>query len=245
MSLSLVLASIPSTVRRHEPVFARVRDDEPELAPFPAATALLEALSMKSALAMAHRQSLVVILIERYRVDRHPLWQALLFQAFEPVLFRLRMCDRGSADDRDQRVVCALLEALGSVRPGRALFVAVQRASARVLFGGVRAARAHGVETTPFDDDLDSPSSPHVEPGPFRACLVSEVLDCVRNCVRRRADGEEIVRLLAEVETPAEQAARRTAREGRVTVASLQQRRRRTLRAVRSKLAGDSVRGAR
>lgn len=203
--LHVVLASVESTARRHESLFQRARTTEAAFKPFESATTLLDALATASELEAGARQALVRALVRQHQGAPHPLWQALLLRAFEPMLLRLRRRDRGSKDDRDQRVLLAFLQAITQLAPSAGpVFIALARATARELFRAVRSESAYAGDE-PFDDgSLAGLPSPHADWQPFVACLAREAVGLLRDC----PDGEDLARMLAGVESVAEQATR-------------------------------------
>jgi hypothetical protein len=243
MSLAIVLESLPPTVRRDEATFQRARASEPAFGPYTTATALLEALSTRFALATGERQSLVAAVLRLHRATRQPLWQALLLRAFEPLLLGLRARYRGCKEERDQRILVAFLHVVDRVRvDARPLFVAVARATARALFGAVRAEEGQ-IETVAYEETINECApAPHTEPGPYVACLAREVI----TRLSAREGGEDVVRVLAGVETGGDQVRRLAlpdaapAREAKQAAARLRQRRRRALEEMRALFAGDS-----
>jgi hypothetical protein len=178
MTLSLLLRAVPVTVARHEATFGKARETEPAFAPYATATALLGALAPQSPLPVAERQPLAQAVLRHHQTAMHPLWQALLVGAFEPVLRRLSRYARGSKEDHDQQVLLAFLQALRKVRPsGQPVFLAVQRATARELFGALHGEADPG-EMVPYEErQAAGTPSPHADAQPFVACLAHEVLD--------------------------------------------------------------------
>jgi len=175
MSLLAVFRSIPTTVHHHESTFDRTRSTHPALVPYPTTAALLAALSLGSPLPISERQELVRVLVALHRTTTHPLWPALLLHTFRPMLLSLRARDRGSKEDRDQRVLLAFLDALAHTPlAGQPAFLALRRATARSVFQTVRAQRVHD-ETVPLDAEVDPSGTHHADPAPFVACLAREM----------------------------------------------------------------------
>jgi hypothetical protein len=249
MTLPLVLRTIPATVRRHEPTYQRARATCPAFAPYATATVLLTVLATRdSRVPLDDRQHLVRAVITLHQTARHPLWQALLLHAFQPMLLSLRALDRGPAEDRDQRVLLAFLQALENPRlPSQPVFIALRRATARALFHAVRA-QSSDFDTVPLDAAVDVPTRPaHADPAPFVTCLAHEMAERLV----ARDGGDDVARLLAGVETIAEQA-ERLAGDGTpppsgnpISRTSLQQRRHRALFHLRAELARKPPRSAR
>jgi hypothetical protein len=188
---------------------------------------------------MAERQSLVEALLRRHQKAPHPLWQAMLVAAFEPMLRRMRARGRDSREDHEQRILLAFLQALAAVRSsGQPIFIALRRATVRQLLGALRAEADIG-EVVPFDEQSPAVApSPHADPQPFAACLAREVAERLV----RSSGGEDVARVIVGIETVGEQAARLTAGSAAgtppVTVARLRQRRHRALSDLRTELAG-------
>jgi hypothetical protein len=236
-----VFAHLAFTARRHEATFQAARCLEGAFAAYPSATALLDALAPASPLSVPERQVAVEVLIRLHQTTGHPLWQALLLRAFEPLLLGLRAKDRGRKGDRNQRVLTAFLTAIAKLRvDGRPVFVAVGRAAARTLFQAVRV-DSNRLEMVPYDDRARHSLS-QATPDPFTACLANEVAAHVA----ARKGGDDIVRVLAGVETVAEQAARlaATASAGErepVSPMCLYKRRELAIRDLRARLARDAA----
>jgi len=247
MSLSALLASVPATVRRHEATFQRARAAEPAFERYATASALLDAVTPRSALPIAERQVLVAAILRRHQAGGHPLWQALLLRAFEVLLLAMRRRAHGDADEREQQVALAFLRAVGRVRPHEPVFATVPRAMARTLRSATRAAIRAEADHVPFDEEsLEHAPSPHAEPTPYVACLAREIAERVA----RRPGGEDVVRVLAGIETAAERAerlaasTRASAEEEQAAGSRLRQRTRRALREVRAELAVDDDAGS-
>jgi hypothetical protein len=239
MSLSAVLASVPAAVRRHEATFQRARASEPAFAPYATAAALLESACLESALPIPERQAVVAAIVRQHQATRHPLWQAVLLRAFRPMLLTLHERDRGTKEERDQRVLLAFLQTIATVSPTGPVFVKVPWATARALFGAVRD-EAGAVEEVFLDEGTpECVPSPHTDPQPFVACLAREVAERLA----RRQGGEDIVRVLIGAETPAEQAERLHATSTaagesseRASLECMRQRRKRVLDDLREEL---------
>jgi hypothetical protein len=238
MSLRLVMQSLAWSVRRYESTYRSACSEEPTFAPYPTANALLATLKDQSALPLPQRQTLVAALILRYQATRHPLWQLLLLGAFQPLLGGLRQRDRGNRSDRDQRVLAAFLQALGSVRvEGQLVFLAVSRATARALFRAVRAERDMLDHAVPLDEPRATPSHDADAP-PFTVCLAHEIAAHIA----QQRGGEDVVRVLVGLETEREQFARLAApapggAAERITAGCIYKRRRRAVAEVRAMLA--------
>jgi hypothetical protein len=246
MSLSAVFRSIPATVRHHEPTFQRARTSQPTFACYATATALLESLSINSALPLDERQGLVRAIVGLHQTTRHPLWQALLLHTFRPMLVSLRAYDQGPQEDRDQGVVLAFLHALDRARlADQPVFIALRRATARALLQAVRAQR-DDVETVPLDATIATLAThAHVDPAPFVACLAHEIAERLLE----HKGGADVARVLAGVETIGEQARRLADEEapsaGRPpSIGALRQRRQRALRDLRAEFRGKPSRRA-
>jgi hypothetical protein len=239
-SLAIVFKSLDATARRHESAFQAARATDPALAPYPTATALLHALASKSKSPMAERQAVVPALVRLHQSTRHPLWQALLLRAFEPLLFGLRERERCTAGDRDQRILTAFLEALAFLRvEGRPVFLVVRDATLRVL---LQKARSHDdkVETVPLEEVPSDPATREEDAAPFRACLANELGALIAG----HKGGEDVVRVLAGVETIAEQVARLAGSEPSyrepITAECLYKRRHRAVHEVRVRVLRES-----
>jgi len=241
MSLSAVLASVPATVRRHEATFQRARAVEPALGRYATASALLEAVTLTSDLSTPERQVLVAAILRRHQDEAHPLWQALLLRAFDILLIAMRWRARGGAEEREQQVLLAFLQAVGRVRTDRPVFATVPRAMARALHFAARSGKRAEADHVPLDEEsLEQAPSLQVEPSPYVVCLAREIAERMA----RRPGGADVVRVLAGIETAAEQAERLagstpTAAAEEVTGSRLRQRTRRALRDVRAELGLD------
>jgi hypothetical protein len=227
-SFDAVLRSTAATAHRYDSVFQRAKAGEFAFRSYPTAGALHEVLAMKSYLLPEERHLLARALVRSQRAAAHPLWQALLLRAFEPLLRRLRMRDRGATEDRDQRVLHAFLHAVATLPVSCGpVFVAIGRATARELFGAVRR-EARGAEGETFDEHAAAIAPlPHQDAHPFVACLAREVAERLG----RRSDGEDLASLLTGVETLQEQASRYAVR-----LSTYGRRTRRALCAVRREL---------
>jgi hypothetical protein len=167
MSLVDVFRSLPTIVRRYESTFDRARPFEPAFAPHPTAAALLAAISFDSPLPLGERQELVRALVILHRSTHHFLWSALLLHTFRPMLLSLRARDRGEKEDRDARILLAFLQALARTPlAGQPVFIALRRATERVVFQAVRAERVHA-ETVSLDTAATPSVQLHGEPAPF------------------------------------------------------------------------------
>jgi hypothetical protein len=232
-----ILKSLTNVARRHESTYQAARSAEPLFAPYPSARALLDALSQKSPLTVPQRQSLVVAVAVRHRTTRHPLWQTLLLAAFEPMLLGVRAQTWGGTPaDCDQRVLLAFLRAIAARKVWDGpVFLFVRHDTVRLL---VRAARKErvGERNLSFDDAPPGcMSSPHAAPAPFVACLAREIADQIVS-----HEGEDVLRMLVDDETPGEQHARLSAADGRVSRQELYARKRNAIRRLRAKYsAGD------
>jgi hypothetical protein len=240
MSLSAVFRSVPATVRRHESTFQRARTSQPAFARYATATALLESLSIQSGLPLEERQEVVRAIVGLHQTTRHPLWQALLLHAFRRMLLSLHAGEEDPQEDCDQRVVLAFLQALDRARlAGQPVFLAIQRATARVLFQAVRAGR-DDVKTEPLDAAIATPSTQaHADPPPFVTCLAHEMAERLLE----HEGGADLARLLIGQENSGEQA-RRLAQEETPSggpspsAAALRRRKVRALRDLRAEFRG-------
>jgi hypothetical protein len=228
------LQGLGSSVRRHEPVYQRVREREPALAPYATASALFDALAVDARLDADGRQLILRTVVLEYQRARHPLWLVLAVRGLDPMLcaFRARLRCR-EADERDQDLHVACVEAIARLRIDRAggptfPFMTLRRDIARALFARDRAEaeRDEGVE---LDDDVPGCApAPHEDPPPFVRCLAREVGGWI---------GEDAVRVLAGAETLGEQA-ERLAPQGE-TYDGLQKRHRRAVGRARRELRSE------
>lgn len=242
MTFAAVLNSVRATVRWHEATYQRARARVPELVVHATATELLEATSRDAPLCHRERQGLALAVVTLHRTEPHPLWHALLLHIFGDLLRGLRKRDQGPREDRDERVLLSFLQALGRARlEGQPVFLAMQRATERVLF---RAVRAHtdGLETVPFDSEegLDDGARLHRGPDPFTACLARELL----HCLEAKAEVADVACLLTGFETVGEQA-RRLASSGsadapRASLAAVRKRRTRAVTLLRAHLRDEA-----
>jgi hypothetical protein len=237
---------LASTVGRHEHRYQIVREREPVLEPFATASSLHEALSPKSKLGSSARQALLRVVVLEYRRDQHPLWHALAVQALEPMLAGLRArMRRGTAEEREQEVQVALVEALVRLRLGRVggpvfPLLTLRRAIGRKLFPPARADDGPGEEVSCDEHEAECAPPPHQDAQQYLHCLSREI----GAMVARQAGGEDVVRVLADVETLGEQA-ERVAPDDDAAYDRLQKRQRRTLERLRLELSGDAAGGAR
>jgi hypothetical protein len=133
MSLRLLFRGIAATVKRHEAAFREARAVEPRFAPYPTGPDVLTAAAPGSPVPMRERQQLVGVFLGLHQTTRHPLWQALLLQAFRPTLFALRRRQYGPEEDRDARLLVAFLQVVArggtSGRPRRPRCIGDRRAA--------------------------------------------------------------------------------------------------------------------
>jgi hypothetical protein len=203
MSLRLLFRGIAATVKRHEATFREARAVEPRFAPYPTGPDVLTAAAPGSPVPMRERQQLVSVFLGLHQTTRHPLWQALLLQAFRPTLFALRRRQYGPEEDRDARLLVAFLQVVARTpRTGHALFLTIGRATARAVFQAVHAELGE-TEGEPLDETMPDIAG-NEDPEPFQKCLAHEVAERIA----ARPGGEDLVRVLAGVETAVEQAHR-------------------------------------
>ena len=207
VNLSTTIHCIRSTVRKYESHYQRARTGEPAFAPYATASALVAALAPRSPLTIEERQPIVRAAILAQQRATHPLWQGVLLGAFEPMLCHLRSRVQGiPADELDQRVLTAFLEAVTKVRVDgeQPVFIAVRRATARVLFTGVRKEQAFA-ELERFDDEKAVDAQViHADPPQFVRLLAREAVGIMAQ-VR---GGEDAARSIAGAETLQDQADR-------------------------------------
>jgi hypothetical protein len=238
MNLPLILSSLATTIRnpKYTAEYVRVRAFERVLEPYEAPTALADALA-KAPQLTDERQLVVRALLRAHQGSpvKHPLWQALLLRAFEPMLKRLRGGLRADSDDCDQQVLLAFLEAIARINPdASAIFLTVRRATARRVFGELRAEREHE-DLVQFDEEsVECSPPPHLDPQPFVHCLAHEVADMLVEL----PGGMEAVRAAVANDTIAEQV-EELGESKKVTRACLQRRSHRALKRVRGKLSDE------
>jgi hypothetical protein len=169
-------------------------------------------------------------------LTHHPLWQALLLRAFEPVLYRLCWSVLGE-EDGGERVLFAFLLSIDRLHSKeQPVFVAIQRATARALFGKRR--KATLPERVPLRTVSScSRSAPHEDAEPFVSCLAREIVERLA----ASKGGEAVAPILVGLETPQEQtgrlrAAAAAAGEGCVAKGRISKRRVRALTRVRAEL---------
>ena len=230
MNLTTIIRSSCSTVRKHESTYQAARATEPAFAPYATASALVEAAAHKSLLTMAERQPIVRAAILSLQRAPHPLWQAVLLRAFEPMLghLRTRVCGM-TGDDLDQQVLTSFLEATRKVRVDgdEPVFMAVRRATARALFGVARAELEYA-EMVKLEEQPDAVPDLHADPPPFVQLLAREAV-AIMSAV---TGGEDVARALANDESVTDQVERLGATEN-VTHECLRKRRLRAIRVVR------------
>ena len=239
MNQTTIIQSLRGTVTKYDAVYQRVREREQGLAPYAAAVALFDALSVESELGSDAREALLRIVVLEYQNGRHPLWHALALRALEPLLGGLRWrVRRLDEDDREQALHAAFLEGIGRLRLQRAAasgfpFLTLRRGIERALIAAERAKRGLGDDEVPFDecDDACAPSR-HREPPQFVQCLAREICDLAA----RQAGGEDVVRVLAGAETLGEQVERLACAE--VSYGRLKKRKRKVLAGVRRAKSG-------
>jgi hypothetical protein len=171
-----------STLPRYRSELARAAAEQPALAPYPEAGAVLAALGRGSALSHAERDGIVRALVSEKQASAHPLWPAMLILAFEPALRRLclRVDAATRGEDVEQELVGSLLEAAATVRVSATpLVMTLHRATARKFFRRLHARTPRGVEVAL---DEQTPEVPwHCEQPAFVQCAAREVL---RACER-------------------------------------------------------------
>ncbi|HEY5240236.1 MAG TPA: hypothetical protein VIJ22_02175 [Polyangiaceae bacterium] len=236
MTLAAVLNSVRATVRWHESTFQRVRAVVPVLVVHATATELLDAMSIDAPSSHRERQDLVLAVVMLHRTAPHPLWHALLLHTFRHLLWGLRKRDHGPIEDRDERVLLSFLQALGRVPlEGQPVFLAMRRATERILFRAVRA-QTDGLEIVSLDSGELDCARMHEDPDPFTACLARELL----SCLDAKSEGVDVANLLTGFETVGEQAERlasvRPADAPGVSLAALRKRRSRAVAALRAHL---------
>jgi hypothetical protein len=153
LTLVASIAQARSTLSRFASVYAGARAERAALAPYPTAADVAAALEPASRLDVEGRNALVVALVTELQARPHPLWQALLLGAFEPMLTRARMrLGRRRDPELDQRVLVAFLGALRSVRTGPFTLLAIRWATCGEVFDA-RRKEARGPELTTYDDE--------------------------------------------------------------------------------------------
>jgi hypothetical protein len=237
MTSTSFLQSLGSTVRKHDAVYRCVREGEALLAPHPTAGALFDAFESRSALDWNARRVLLRVIVLEYQRNRHPLWYALAARGLEPMLARLRARSRGrDADERDQELHMAFAEALGRLRVAREggpIFplMTLRRALERALFARPTDDEEELEEESAFRRAGRRKQAPHEDPPQYVHVLAREVGELLV----RRSGSDDPVRVLAGVETLAEQVQRRSTEH--LTKACLEKRHRRALEAVRGELS--------
>ena len=113
------LTSAPSAA-----AYEQWRLRQPQLSPYASTEDLLAVARLGSPLSAEARDPLLVALLTELRRTKHTVWQSLLVLACEPMLVRVRRrlgdpktvrFGRSMADDLDQRVFMAFLEAAHSL----------------------------------------------------------------------------------------------------------------------------------
>jgi hypothetical protein len=153
------------------------------------------------------------------------------------MLGNLRARSRGrDADERDQALHVAFAEALGRLRIAREAgpafpLMTLRRALERALFGRPADREAELEAETAFCHAGRRRQAPHEDPPQYVHLLAREVGELVA----RRSGSDDPVRVLAGVETLAEQVSRQAS--AHVTGACLEKRHRRVVEAVRGELS--------
>ncbi len=185
MSISLSLASIEQKLSQHNGQYATARTTRPALAAYATPTALLQALDAKATTTESERYALVAAIVAAHHAKPHAVWTSLLLLGFAPMLHRLRGQFRDA--DRDQRVLLAFMEAIGSdavVSAGSFATAAIRRATEKILFAP-RALQELEPEGKPFDENKHSVRDPLA---PTEAELRTEAALAARRIAQREAD---------------------------------------------------------
>jgi len=158
---SNIWSSLRVEVRRHGRAFQEAKGNEAELARFENVGAVAAALARTSGITGGARSALIATLVRAQREQPHPLWQSLLLLAFEPLLRSIRgRLGGGDADDLDQEVIVAFLEAVMALHPssvGPYVVLALNRATKKAVFAG----REPTVVHLDFDDELHGTRAAH------------------------------------------------------------------------------------
>jgi hypothetical protein len=153
MNLPEILKHLENDTVRHARALPDARGRHDALAPYEGTGQVRAALAAESPLGVEARNAIVVALLTEHQRARHPLWPALLACAFGPMLLKLRRrIGRPRDEDYDQRVLAALIEAIGAVRPSPYVLLAIRRATEESLFRGLRAEQA-APETLSYDEE--------------------------------------------------------------------------------------------
>jgi hypothetical protein len=232
--------SLRNTLRLHTLAYERVREREAVLGPYASASELFEALSSKSSEARLEtetRAPLLRVIVLEYQRTRSPVWYALAVCGLEPMLKGIRAGVRDSAEEADQVVQLAVVQALARLRLNRPdgpvfPFLTLRRAIIRALVAARRAHREPG-DPLEYSDELSgaSPTAPHEDAPPFVHYFAREVGEIVVH----RPGGEDYLRVLAGAETLDDQV-ERLSPEG-VSYECLQKRHRRMVLDVRRELS--------
>lgn len=166
-----VWTSLREEAQRYTAVYAAGLARQPALAPYASPPALLAFLEGRTT---NDRLAVLAALTAEQHAAPHPLWQALLLVAFEPMLLALRArLGRPRDEDLDQQVILAFLSTVRSVHATPVagyLPLALQRETARVLFLALEPPRP----TEPFDEEAHVPPE-ELDRG--QAALFALVLD--------------------------------------------------------------------
>ena len=157
-ALSKTIEAIVSNVSRHAPVYAAARPNHPALASYETIADVLAALGQSSRLSVDERDLILIAVVTEHQRTRHALWQAILINAFAPMLLFLRK-RQGRPDDidLDQAVLLAFLEAARSIRTESHVARCLRIVTEAKVFESERKARRHvGAEV--FDDEVQYPS---------------------------------------------------------------------------------------
>jgi hypothetical protein len=232
-------------------LFAQAKERRPALAPFATPGALAKAMQLGSKLSDEERIAVTIAVVAEQHRAPHPLWQALLVCAYEPMLRRLRGRTKGGdAEELEQQILIAFLEAVRALPvlrdPSKAA-VYLRTATERAVFRHVHERRSE-VPTESFDEEA--------LPVDARALFDTEhqgkhPLEDVARAVQQEPNAEEIadvlVATLGEGESLFSYVARTrahlTSRERDIAYWRLQRQRQRVLGRIRANVSNRAERG--
>jgi hypothetical protein len=168
MGLSTVLKSLAGECRRHARWYRSAVHQHPVLASYSEPSGVLGALESSSGLTIEERSSIILALVRQQAAAPHAVWQAILLQAFAPMLLRLERAVRTCGlRDREQQILDSFLQAVVHVgaraSPG-CVAMDLRRQTIRPLFDRLRRDREERRCTRPLNPDrFVDPSTDRLE----------------------------------------------------------------------------------
>src|SRR5580704_7002914 len=157
-TLSKTIEAVASNLSRHAAIYAAARPNHPALASYETIADVLAALGQSSRLSVDERDLILIAVVTEHQRTRHALWQAILINAFAPMLLFLRK-RQGRPDeiDLDQAVLLAFLEAARSIRTESHVARCLRIVTEAKVFETERKERRHAGADV-FDDEVQYPS---------------------------------------------------------------------------------------